>query len=224
MLHVLFLEERVIRVCFNNVFVSVLQCCMSPWLRPSSQLKRTTYRGWRFVQTWQESSSERWSWLSHPPLGLLRVNDHPLLPSFYLPLFLLLSFISLSYSLHPSPLFLISHVFTSSLLFPLPGTFDYISNQVPITFNPESSVHSQVACASISIINDFALELQPETFMVRLSSPSPSIMITGQPSATISIWDDDSKKCLGFYLLLQNFFVFHNYSPPKFISYCKLFH
>ena len=46
MIHVVFLEERVtitflivfmvvlkqvgLRVCFNNVFVSVLQCCMSP--------------------------------------------------------------------------------------------------------------------------------------------------------------------------------------------------
>ena len=113
MIRVVFLEERVtitflivfmvvlkqvgLRVCFNNVFVSVLQCCMSPWLRPSSQLKRRTYRGWRFVQTWQESLNETWSWLSHPPLGL-RVNDHPLLPSFNLPLFLLLSFIFLSYS------------------------------------------------------------------------------------------------------------------------------
>ena len=114
MICVVFLEERVtitflivfmvvlkqvgLRVCFNNVFVSILQCCMSPWLRPSSWLKRRTYRGWRFVQTWQESLNETWSWLSHPPLGL-RVNDHPLLPSsFNLPLFLLLSFIFLSYS------------------------------------------------------------------------------------------------------------------------------
>lgn len=133
MIHVVFLEERVtitflivfmvvlkqvgLRVCFNNVFVSVLQCCMSPWLRPSSRLKRRTYRGWRFVQTWQESLNETWSWLSHPPLGL-RVNDHPLLPSFNLPLFLLLSFIFLSYSIHPSPLSHFTHLHFIPLLPP----------------------------------------------------------------------------------------------------------
>ena len=103
---------------------------------------------------------------------------------------------SLSYSLSPSLLFLISHISTSSLLSSLPGTSDYVSTPVLITFHPESSL--QVACSSISINNDFVLELQPETFTVHLSSPSPSIIITGQPSATISIWDDDSKEHQGF--------------------------
>ena len=102
---------------------------------------------------------------------------------------------SLSHSLSPLLLFLISHISTSSLLSSLPGTSDYVSTPVLITFHPESSL--QVACSSISINNDFVLELQPETFTVRLSSPSPSIIITGQPSATISIWDDDSKEHQG---------------------------
>ena len=42
------------------------------------------------------------------------------------------------------------------------------------------------------------LSFNRETFTVHLSSPSPSIIITGQPSATISIWDDDSKEHQGF--------------------------